>query len=74
MGLLQKLNSSLFGFKGIKPFFKGESKNSTLHYLSSTNNNPKIVRNPSILDEQDTLNKNKYKSTPNKTYLNNKPN
>lgn len=74
MGLLQKLSSSMLGLKGVKPLFNGESKESTLHYLSSVNNQPNINRNPSILDETDNFNTNKYRSASDKTYLNNKPN
>lgn len=63
MSLLQRLSKSTLGFGGKKPVFNAESKTSTLHYQSSTIDDPKILRNPSILDEQDALNTNKYRSS-----------
>lgn len=68
MGLLQLLSTSLLGFGGNKPKFNAESKTSTLHYQSSTIGEPNIIRNASVLDEQDALNTNKYRSTTGRKY------
>jgi hypothetical protein len=72
MGLLQNISKKL-GFGGAKPNFNAESKTSTLHKLSSTIGEPKIIRNPSILDETDALNKNKFKSAKGQKYTDNLP-
>lgn len=72
MGLLNKISTKL-GFGGAKPNFNAETKISTLHYQSSTIGDPKIVRNPSILDETDSLNKNKFKSGKGQKYNDNLP-
>ncbi len=73
MGLLENLGKMLLGLKGQKPNFNGEAKGSTLHYNSSTLNDPKITRRSSILDETDAFNTSKYKSTKGKGYLDNLP-
>ncbi len=72
MGLLENI-SNMLGFGGSTPKFNAEDKTSTLHYQSSINNNPKIVRKSSILDEGDTFNNNKFKSTIGKKYMDNRP-
>jgi hypothetical protein len=72
MGLLQNI-SKLLGYGGNKPQFDGETKISTLHNLSSSTGDPKIKRNPSILDETDTLNNNKFKSAKGQKYTDNLP-
>jgi hypothetical protein len=72
MGLLQNISKTL-GFGGTKPNFNAESKTSTLHNLSSSTGNPKVKRNPSILDETDTLNNNKFKSGKGQKYNDNLP-
>jgi hypothetical protein len=72
MGLLQNISKTL-GFGGTKPNFNAESKTSTLHNLSSSTGNPKVKRNPSILDETDTLNNNKFKSSKGQKYNDNLP-
>ena len=72
MGLLQNISKTL-GFGGTKPDFKGESKTSTLHKLSSTIGDPKIIRNPSILDETDAMNKSKFRSAKGQKYTDNLP-
>jgi hypothetical protein len=72
MGLLQNISKTL-GFGGTKPNFNAESKTSTLHKLSSTIGDPKIIRNPSILDETDALNKNKFRSAKGQKYTDNLP-
>jgi hypothetical protein len=72
MGLLQNISKTL-GFGGSKPKFTGESKTSTLHNLSSTIGDPKILRNSSILDETDAMNKNKFRSIKGKKYTDNLP-
>lgn len=72
MGLLQNISKTL-GFGGAKPKFNAESKISTLHNQSSTIGDPKILRNPSILDETDTLNTNKFKSSKGQKYTDNLP-
>jgi hypothetical protein len=56
------------GFQGAKPKFNAEDKISTLHNQSSTIGQPTITRNPSILDEADSLNTSKYKSGKGKKY------
>jgi hypothetical protein len=72
MGLLQNISKTL-GYGGTKPDFKGETKTSTLHKLSSTINDPKITRNPSILDETDAMNRNKFRSAKGQKYTDNLP-
>jgi hypothetical protein len=72
MGVLNNISRTL-GFGGEKPRFNVESKQSTLHYQSSINNNPKIVRQSSILDEGDTFNNNKFKSTKGGKYIDKLP-
>ena len=72
MGLLQNISKTL-GFGGSKPNFSGESKTSTLHKLSSTTGEPKIKRNPSILDETDAMNTNKLRSAKGQKYTDNLP-
>lgn len=67
MGLLQNI-SKILGFGGTKPNFNAESKISTLHNLSSTIGDPKIIRKSSILDETDALNKNKFRSAKGQKY------
>jgi hypothetical protein len=71
-GLINNISSRL-GFGGIRPNFKGETKLSTLHNQSSTIGNPHIIKNPSILDEQDVTNNNLYKSNKGRRYLDNLP-
>ena len=73
MGLYENLSKMLLGLKGQKPNFNAESKTSTLHYQSSTIGDPKILRNPSILDEADALNKNKFRSKKGQKYTDNLP-
>lgn len=68
MGLLDFLPKMRLGFQGAKPQFNAEDKTSTLHNQSSTIGDPKIKRNPSLLDEADALNKSKYKSGTGKKY------
>jgi hypothetical protein len=68
MGLLDNISNMVLGYRGQKPNFNGETKTSTLHYQSSTIGNPTIKRNSSILDETDTLNTSKYKSTRGRKY------
>jgi hypothetical protein len=72
MGLLNNISKTL-GFGGEKPRFNVESKQSTLHYQSSISNNPKIVRQSSILDEGDTFNSNKFKNAIGRKYNDNLP-
>ncbi len=72
MSLLNIISRTL-GFGGEKPRFNTEVKTSTLHYQSSINNNPKIVRKSSILDEGDTFNNNKFKSIKGGKYNDNLP-
>jgi hypothetical protein len=72
MSLLENI-SRILGYGGGKPRFNAENKISTLHYQSSINNNPKIVRKSSILDEGDTFNSNKFKSATGKKYMDNRP-
>ena len=72
MGLLQNISTKL-GFGGVKPKFAGETKISTLHNQSSTIGDPKITKNPSILDETDTLNNNKFKSAKGQKYTDKLP-
>ena len=68
MGLLDFLPKMRLGFQGAKPQFNAEDKISTLHNQSSTIGDPKIKRNPSLLDEADNANKSKYKSGTGKKY------
>jgi hypothetical protein len=68
MGLLDFLPKMRLGFQGAKPKFNAEDKLSTLHNQSSTIGEPKYSRNPSILDETDSLNTSKYKSGKGKKY------
>lgn len=68
MGLLDNISKMLLGYKGEKPNFNAETKTSTLHNQSSTIGDPKITKNPSILDEADTLNTSKYKAASGKKY------
>jgi hypothetical protein len=68
MSLLDFLPKMRLGFKGAKPKFNAEDKISTLHNQSSTTGNPVYNRNPSILDEADSANSSKYKSTKGKKY------
>jgi hypothetical protein len=72
MGLLENI-SNMLGFGGNIPKFNAEDKTSKLHYQSSLNNNPKIVRKSSILDEGDTFNNNKFKSIKGRKYNDNLP-
>lgn len=73
MGLYENLSKMLLGLKGQKPKFDGESRTSTLHYQSSTIGDPKIIKKPSILDETDAMNNNKFKSGKGKKYTDNLP-
>lgn len=73
MGLLENLSKMVLGLKGQKPKFNGETQTSTLHYQSSTLNDPKILRPSSRLDEADGLNNNKYKSRKGLKYTDNLP-
>jgi hypothetical protein len=73
MGLYENLSKMLLGLKGQKPKFNAESKTSTLHYQSSTLGEPKIIKNPSILDEVDGMNKNKYRSAKGQKYTDKLP-
>lgn len=73
MGLLENLSKMVLGLKGQKPKFSGEVPTSTLHYQSSTLNDPKILRPASKLDEADGLNRNKYKSRPGLKYTDKLP-
>jgi hypothetical protein len=78
MGLYDNLSKMLLGLKGQKPNFEGESKTSTLHNKSSTINDPKFTGryaklNPSILDETDALNKNKFRSAKGQKYTDKLP-
>ena len=69
MGLLDNIANMRLGLGGVKPTnFSGESSTSTLHFKSSTIGDPVIVRNPSILDETDSLNNNKFKSAKGQKY------
>jgi len=69
MGLLDNIANMRLGLGGVKPTnFNGESSTSTLHFKSSTIGDPPIVRNSSILDETDELNKNKFKSSSGQKY------
>jgi hypothetical protein len=68
MGLLDNISKMLLGYKGQKPKFNAEVRTSTLHNQSSTIGDPKITKNPSILDEADTLNTSKYKAASGKKY------
>lgn len=72
MGLLQNISKTL-GFGGAKPNFSGELNTSTLHKLSSTIGEPKITKNPSILDETDAMNKNKFRSAKGQKYTDKLP-
>ena len=67
MGVLQQISKRL-GFGGGRPKFNAESTLSTLHYQSSINNNPKITRTSSALDEGDAFNNNKFKSVKGQKY------
>lgn len=50
-GILDLLPTGKYGFKGQQPPSSGlGNKNSTLHYTSSINGNPKINRTPSNYD------------------------
>lgn len=74
MGLLDSIAKMTLGLGGSKPKnFNGESKTSTLHNQSSTIGDPKTTKNPSILDETDVLNKNKFKSGKGQKYNDNLP-
>ena len=68
MGLLDSLSKMRLGFKGAKPKFDAETKSSTLHNQSSTLGIPPITRNHSILNEDSSLNRNKFKSAPGRKY------
>jgi hypothetical protein len=70
MSLLDFLPKMRLGYQGAKPKFNAEDKTSTLHNQSSTVGDPKTIKNPSILDEADTLNTSKYKSSKGNKYLN----
>jgi hypothetical protein len=70
MSLLDFLPKMRLGYQGAKPDFNAETKTSTLHNQSSTIGDPNIKRNPSLLDEADTMNKSKYKSSKGNKYLN----
>jgi hypothetical protein len=74
MGLINNITKTTLGLGGNKPKnFTPESTLSTLHNQSSTIGDPSIARNPSILDETDVLNNNKFKSGKGKTYSDNLP-
>ena len=77
MGLIDNLSKMTLGLKGAKPNFNGETPLSTLHFQSSTIGDPELPkglkRNPSLLDEADVLNKNKFKSLKGKKYTDNLP-
>ena len=77
MGLLNNLSKMMLGLKGAKPNYSGENPSSTLHNQSSTIGNPAFPkgskRNPSLLDEADAFNKNKFKSGKGQTYKDNLP-
>lgn len=73
MGLIDLLKTSIFGFKGEKPKYDGGDATSTLHYQSSINNKPSISKLPSILDEDDSHNTAKYRSTPGERYIDKLP-
>jgi hypothetical protein len=73
MGLIENLSKMMLGLGGNKPKnFTPESPMSTLHYTSSTNGNPPFAKgskaNPSLLDEADSTNKNKFKSSKGQKY------
>ncbi len=68
MSLLDFLPKMRLGFQGAKPQFNAEDRASTLHNQSSSTGDPKYKRNPSILDEADSLNTSKYKSGKGKKY------
>jgi hypothetical protein len=68
MGLLDFLPKMRLGFQGAKPKFNAETRTSTLHNQSSTIGDPKITKNPSLLDEADSLNTSKYKAASGKKY------
>jgi hypothetical protein len=70
MGLLDFLPKMRLGFQGAKPKFNAEDKISTLHNQSSTTGDPSYKKNPSLLDEADSLNTSKYKSSKGNKYLN----
>ena len=72
MGVLQQISKRL-GFGGSRPKFNAENNLSTLHYQSSINNNPKITKSQSILDEGDAFNNNKFKSAKGQKYNDNIP-
>ncbi len=73
MGLLDNLSKTFLGLGGQKPNFNGETPTSTLHYQSSTTGDPAIKRNSSILDEQDALSRNKFRSSAGLKYQDNLP-
>ena len=73
MGLINNLSKMLLGLKGQKPKFNNETSLSTLHYKSSTINDPKILKKSSILDETDAFNRNKYRSQSGLKYQDNLP-
>lgn len=77
MGLIDNLSKMMLGLKGAKPNFAGETPLSTLHRQSSTIGDPAFLkgskRNPSLLDEADILNKNKFKSAKGQKYTDNLP-
>lgn len=50
MSLKDLLPNSVLGYKGEKPPSFATSPTSTLHYESSINNRPQILRVPSVLD------------------------
>lgn len=73
MGLLNNITKMRLGFQGKKPQFNNETKDSTLHNQSSNLGVPSYSRNPSILDENDSNNTNKYKSGDGNKYMDNLP-
>jgi len=68
MSLLDFLPKMRLGFQGAKPQFNTEDKTSTLHNQSSTIGDPAYKKNPSLLDEADSLNSSKYRSVKGKKY------
>lgn len=84
MGLLNLLPTSKLGLGGNKPDFSIDpNPPASFHDSYSIDGNPSVrVRNnsanfvvpqPSTLDERDTRNNNKYKSTGNSKYTDNLP-
>jgi hypothetical protein len=84
MGLLNLLSLSKFGFGGKKPNFNiTPNPPGSLHDTYSIDGNPKItltstnplnpVPRPSILDEKDVNNTNKFRSREGQRYIDNLP-